>query len=108
MELLAQARTIVDIKKCANVRERPFDMAVPLAIAEYATTSAPAITSTAFDTSTALPRRAECSALARMGQWVSDAPIEAIDDTAYHLADNAARRLIRIQSSGRAVERVAP
>jgi len=32
---LAQARTIVEIKKCANVRERPFDMAGPLAIAEY-------------------------------------------------------------------------
>jgi hypothetical protein len=28
-------RTIVDIKKCANVRERPFDIAVMLAIAEY-------------------------------------------------------------------------
>jgi hypothetical protein len=28
-------RTIVDIKKCANVRERPFDLAVLLAIAEY-------------------------------------------------------------------------
>jgi hypothetical protein len=28
-------RTIVDIKKCANVRERPFGLAVLLAIAEY-------------------------------------------------------------------------
>ena len=28
-------RTIVDIKKCANVRERPFDVAVLLAIAAY-------------------------------------------------------------------------
>ena len=28
-------RTIVDIKKCANIRERPFDLAVLLAIAEY-------------------------------------------------------------------------
>src|SRR5262245_22880549 len=28
-------RTIVDIKKCANARERPFDVAVLLAIAEY-------------------------------------------------------------------------
>jgi hypothetical protein len=28
-------RTIVDIKKCANVRERPFDLAVMLAIAKY-------------------------------------------------------------------------
>jgi PDDEXK-like uncharacterized protein DUF3799/SAP domain-containing protein len=28
-------RTIVDIKKCANARERPFDLAVLLAIAEY-------------------------------------------------------------------------
>jgi hypothetical protein len=28
-------RTIVDIKKCANQRERPFDVAVRLAIAEY-------------------------------------------------------------------------
>jgi PDDEXK-like uncharacterized protein DUF3799 len=28
-------RTIVDLKKCANVRERPFDVAVMLAIAEY-------------------------------------------------------------------------
>jgi hypothetical protein len=28
-------RTIVDLKKCANVRERPFDVAVLLAIAEY-------------------------------------------------------------------------
>jgi PDDEXK-like domain of unknown function (DUF3799)/SAP domain len=28
-------RTIVDIKKCANVRERPFDIAVMMAIAEY-------------------------------------------------------------------------
>jgi hypothetical protein len=28
-------RTIVDSKKCANVRERPFDVAVLLAIAEY-------------------------------------------------------------------------
>jgi hypothetical protein len=28
-------RTIVDIKKCANMRERPFDVAVLLAIAEY-------------------------------------------------------------------------
>jgi PDDEXK-like domain of unknown function (DUF3799)/SAP domain len=28
-------RTIVDIKKCANIRERPFDVAVLLAIAEY-------------------------------------------------------------------------
>jgi hypothetical protein len=43
-----------------------------------------------------------------MGQWVSDAPIEAINDTAYHLADNPAHRLICIQSSGRAVGRVAP
>jgi hypothetical protein len=28
-------RTIVDLKKCANARERPFDVAVMLAIAEY-------------------------------------------------------------------------
>jgi hypothetical protein len=28
-------RTIVDLKKCANARERPFDLAVMLAIAEY-------------------------------------------------------------------------
>jgi PDDEXK-like domain of unknown function (DUF3799)/SAP domain len=28
-------RTFVDIKKCANVRERPFDLAVVMAIAEY-------------------------------------------------------------------------
>jgi len=28
-------RTIVDLKKCANIRERPFDLAVLLAIAEY-------------------------------------------------------------------------
>jgi hypothetical protein len=28
-------RTIVDIKKCANVRERPFDVAAILAVAEY-------------------------------------------------------------------------
>ena len=28
-------RTIVDLKKCANARERPFDTAVMLAIAEY-------------------------------------------------------------------------
>ena len=28
-------RTIVDLKKCANQRERPFDVAVLLAIAEY-------------------------------------------------------------------------
>jgi PDDEXK-like domain of unknown function (DUF3799)/SAP domain len=28
-------RTIVDLKKCTNVRERPFDLAVMLAIAEY-------------------------------------------------------------------------
>jgi PDDEXK-like uncharacterized protein DUF3799/SAP domain-containing protein len=28
-------RTIVDLKKCTNVRERPFDVAVMLAIAEY-------------------------------------------------------------------------
>ena len=28
-------RTIVDIKKCANVRERPFDVAMMLAIVEY-------------------------------------------------------------------------
>jgi len=28
-------RTIVDIKKCTNLRERPFDVAVLLAIAEY-------------------------------------------------------------------------
>jgi hypothetical protein len=28
-------RTLVDLKKCANVRERPFDTAVMLTIAEY-------------------------------------------------------------------------
>jgi hypothetical protein len=28
-------RTIVDLKKCANVRERPFDVAVKVAIAQY-------------------------------------------------------------------------
>jgi PDDEXK-like domain of unknown function (DUF3799)/SAP domain len=28
-------RTIVDLKKCANIRERPFDLTVLLAIAEY-------------------------------------------------------------------------
>jgi len=100
-------RTIVDLKKCANQRERPFDVAVLLAIAEYRydISARHYLDGYAYLYQFAAEGRVfgDCqlkpgwhkrimspgdtkehyrTCLAKFGthQWVSDAPITALDD----------------------------